>query len=412
MHIFLNALAAACASGLTYVRNVVPHLSTNTGVRTTVLVNRQLRQEIEDAPTVAFLELDLSARAARRVWFEQTALPTLIRRTGADVLISAGNFALRNSPVPQILLSGNSLYTSSDFSRDLRSRKDYGLWLDNKIKSFFARRSVYWADSTVAPSRTFAQELRQWTSKEVISIYHGFDRDVFFTDSMPLSAEVQQMLDAAQGTLRLLFVSHYNYYRNFETLLRAIPILRGRLGKSKVRLFLTCRLRSENNPGSYRAEPAASLVKRLGISDEVVELGPIPYRRLHRLYKACDVYVTPAYAETFAHPLVEAMASGLPVVASDLPAHREVCGPAALYFQRFSPEDLANQVLCLAESASLRQELSHRGRIRSLDFSWARHVEELLGLAGTLVRAGGTSVQARISARECNRDVQAVGETG
>lgn len=412
MHILLNALGATCASGLTYVRNVVPHLSANTGVRTTVLANRQLRQEIADAPNVAFLELDLSAGAARRFWFEQTALSTVIRRTGADVLISAGNFALRNSPVPQILLSGNSLYTSSDFSRDLGSRREYALWLDNRIKSFFARRSVRWADATVAPSRTFAEELRQWTGKEVVSIHHGFDHNVFFGDSTPLSAQVQQKLDAAQGTLRLLFVSHYNYYRNFETLLRAIPILRDRLGKSKIRLFLTCRLCSEDNPGSYRAEPAASLVERLGIGDEVVELGPIPYRLLHRLYEACDVYATPAYAETFAHPLIEAMASGLPVVASDLPVHREICGPAALYFQRFSSEGLCGQILRVAESANLRQELSHRGRIRSLDFSWAKHVDEMLELAVGLVRARGTRLPARILARESSRDVQAVGDIG
>jgi hypothetical protein len=51
--------------------------------------------------------------------------------------------------------------------------------------------------------------------------------------------------------------------------------------------------------------------------------------------------VTPAYAESFAHPLIESMSSGLPVVASDLPVHREICGDAAIYFPRFSPDALA-----------------------------------------------------------------------
>ena len=57
-------------------------------------------------------------------------LPRLIRQSRAEVLISAGNFALRKSPVPQILLSRNALYTSADFFRDLRARRDYRLWLD------------------------------------------------------------------------------------------------------------------------------------------------------------------------------------------------------------------------------------------------------------------------------------------
>jgi len=47
----------------------------------------------------------------------------------------------------------------------------------------------------------------------------------------------------------------------------------------------------------------------------------------------------PAYAETFAHPLVEAMASGLPVIASDLAVHREICGGGrGCIFPRFAPE--------------------------------------------------------------------------
>jgi len=394
MHIFLNALGAACASGLTYVRNVIPHLAARVDARTTVAVKRQLRQELADAPNLSFLDIDFPPSAARRFWFEQTMLPGLIRKSGAEVLISTGNFALWSSPVPQVLLSGNSLYTSSDFSRDLRSRREYALWLDDRIKSFFARRSIHWADSTVAPSRTFADELRRWTGKEIVNIHHGFDPEVFFGESTPLPAQVQKKLDSAPDALRLLFVSHYNYYRNFETLLRALPILRDRLGQ-KIRLFLTCQLRSEDNPGSYRAEEAAALVERLGIREEVVELGTIPYDLLHHVYKACDVYVTPAYAETFAHPLVEAMACGLPVIASDLPVHREICGRSALYFQRFSPEDLSRQVLRIAESTECRQQLSQWGKIRSQDFSWAKHTAELLGLAAGLVRRRVTHTKAR-----------------
>lgn len=412
MRIFLNALGATCASGWTYICNVIPHLSGRADVRTTVLLKQQLRQRLRETANTFFLDVDSPTNVARRFWFEQTVLPELIRESGADVLVSLGNFALRNSPVPQILLSGNSLYTNSDFSCDLRARREYGLWLDNRIKAFFARRSIQWAEATVAPSRTFAEELRRWTGKEIIGIHHGFDPHVFFGDATPLPDPVQQRLDSASNALRLLFVSHYNYYRNFETLLKALPILRERLGGKKIRLFLTCQLRSEDNPGSFRAEEAAALVERLGIREEVVELGTIPYNLLHHVYKACNLYVTPAYAETFAHPLVEAMASGLPVVASDLPVHREICGRAALYFRRFSPEEMSRQLLHVADSADCRRELIHFGLIRSHDFCWARHVDELLGLAATLVRARTRSLETCVLAPGTSRDVQAVSEIG
>ncbi len=121
----------------------------------------------------------------------------------------------------------------------------------------------------------------------------------------------------------------------------------------KVKLFLTCRLRTEDNPGSYRAGPAADLVGQLEIAESVVELGAAPYASLHHLYRQCSLYVTPAYAESFAHPLVEAMASGLPVVAADTAVHREICQDAAVYFPRFSPEELATQVCHIAASDRL-----------------------------------------------------------
>jgi glycosyltransferase involved in cell wall biosynthesis len=385
IHLFLNCSAASAGGGLTYLQNVVPQLSSRSDVLTTVAANPQLRRQIGDLPNISWIDFGGEWGAAHRFWREQTVLPRLVRECGADVLISAGNFALRKSPVPQILLSGNSLYTSEDFARDLHSRGEYRLRLDTYLKGLVARRSIYWADCTVAPTQAFAEDLRRWTGAPVTAIHQGFDEEAFFRSSDQLSHDLQQKLASGKDSLRLLLVSYYNYYRNFETLIRAIPILRERLGGRSVKLFLTCRLNSKENPGLYRAETAAALVRHLGIADQVVELGTIPYNLLHRVYRACDIYVTPAYAETFAHPLVEAMASGLPVASSDLAVHREVCGEAALYFSRFSPEDLASQVLRIANSPVLRREMKDSGEKRSRDFSWSRHLDQLIALANQLL---------------------------
>jgi len=389
IHLFLNCSAASAGGGLTYLQNVVPQLSSRSDVRATVAANRQLLQQIGDLPNVSWVDFVSGCGAVRRFWREQAVLPRLVRGSGADVLISAGNFALRKSPVPQILLSGNSLYTSADFARALRSRGEYRLRLDTYLKGVIARRSIHWADCTVAPTQAFAEDLRGWTGAPVTVIHHGFDPETFFRSRDELPHNLQQKLASGQDSLRLLFVSHYNYYRNFETLIRAIPMLRERLGSRNVKLFLTCALNSTENPGLYRAEPAAALVRQLGIADQVVELGTIPYNLLHRIYRACDIYVTPAYAETFAHPLVEAMASGLPVVASDLAVHREVCGEAALYFPRFSPEDLAGQVLRIADSPALEREMKDSGEKRSREFSWSRHLDQLIALANQLLSNNG-----------------------
>lgn len=384
IHIFMNALAARAGGGLTYVRNVLPRLALRDNVHTTVLVNEPLRGEITPSARVTVAQSNCPAGAARRFCYEQRNLPHIIRRSGAEVLLSTGNFALYRSPVPQILLSRNALYTSTDFLRDLQERGDYRLWLDTEVKAALAQWSVRTADCTVAPSAAFARELQLRTGKDVVCIHHGFDHEGFFRDPSPLPQPVQAKIAATEGSLRLLFVSHYNYYRNFETLIRAIAIVKNNLGHRSVRLLLTCKLNSEDNPGDYRADTAAELVRQLGLGQDVVELGTVPYHLLHHLYRVCDFYVTPAYAETFAHPLVEAMASRLPVIASDLAVHREICREAALYFPRFSPEELAERVSEASRSTQQTAAMREAGIVRSRDFSWEKHVEELLALARRL----------------------------
>jgi glycosyltransferase involved in cell wall biosynthesis len=380
IRVFLNGMGANTASGLTYLRNVLPQLSRREDVSTTVAINPRMQAEFLALPNIRFAEVPEISGAARRFWFEQTQLPKLIRKSGAAALISAGNFALRKSPVPQILLSGNSLYTSEDFGRDLRGRGEYAMWADNRARATAAKRSVGWADCTVAPTRAFADELQRWTGKKVVAIHHGFDREVFFGDRRPLSAEVREKLESAKDCIRLLHVSHYNYFRNFETLFRAVPRLKQLMPGKKIRLFLTCNLQDGENPGAYKTQAAAALVKKLGISEEIVELGAVPYRSLHQVYQACDLYVTASYAETFAHPLVEAMACGVPVVASDLAVHREVGGDAAEYFPRFDSEMLAERAGRALGSDEMRISKIDCGRKRSLLFRWDRHVQLMLNL--------------------------------
>ena len=391
IHLFINAGSASAGGGLTYVRNLAAELLRRDDVRATILLSRQGEQVVSrdcqpETSRLQFLSYPWHGSAGLRYWREQWDLPRIIRSSGADVLLSTGNVALRNSPVPQILLSRNALYTTPDFFRDLRSRRDYSLWIMECCKGLLGKRSVHWADCTVAPSLAFARELQAWTEREVIAVHHGFNAHSFFA-SQNFPEELHRKLQAAEGCVRLLFVSQYNYYRNFETLLRALPLIRSQLAPKRVRLLLTCQLRSEMNPGSYRANSAAALVRELGIAEEVVQLGTVPHESLHHLYRASDVYVTPAYAESFAHPLVEAMASGLPIVASDLPVHREICSDAAIYAPTFSPAGFAENIIALVRSAKRRHQLAEAGRRRSTDFSWTAHVDRIVQIAQRLASA-------------------------
>lgn len=412
MHIFLNGLAASSGAGLTYLRNVVPQFAGTDCVHTTLALQPNLRSEFEGLPSVDVITPPGIRSVARRFWYEQKQLPSIIRKTGADVLLSAGNFALHNSPIPQILLSGNSLYTSKIFYRDLLSRHEYGMLADTFIKGYLARESVHWAERTIAPSQAFAAELQNWTGQAINVVPHGFDRDIFFRSNTQPSSELNEKLRKSEGSLRLLFVSHYNYYRNFETLLRALPLVQQYMYPWKVKLLLTCKLEPGCNPGEYHSGAAARLVRDLVIKDSVDELGAVPYECLHHIYRACDIYVTPAYTETFAHPLVEAMASKLPIVASDLQVHREVCGEAAIYFSTFDSRSLAEKISLLAINPGLRSQLAEAGNRRAEDFNWSSHVAELLQIANELRYSQARSGCELLSNPVINQPLRANSRTG
>ena len=119
------------------------------------------------------------------------------------------------------------------------------------------------------------------------------------------------------------------------------------------------------------------LARSLGVEERVRFLGAVPYDELPRYYSAARALVFPSFIETFGYPLVEAMAAGTPVLASDIPTFHEVAGEAALYFPVDDPEALARCVDALSgDPAATRERVAH-GRERVLRVDWRRSVDAL-----------------------------------
>ena len=83
IRLFVNGLAASAGGGLTYLRNVIPHLARRGDAETTVLMNPAIRREFGELPNILFVKISESSGAFRRFVREQTALPKLIRQSGA-----------------------------------------------------------------------------------------------------------------------------------------------------------------------------------------------------------------------------------------------------------------------------------------------------------------------------------------
>jgi glycosyltransferase involved in cell wall biosynthesis len=97
---------------------------------------------------------------------------------------------------------------------------------------------------------------------------------------------------------------------------------------------------------------------------------------LSALYRDAHCLVFPSFYESFGLCPLEAMANGCPVVVSNIPALREICGDAALYCDPSDPTDIASKMRLLIQDPGLRDEFRKRGFARSASFSWARCAKE------------------------------------
>lgn len=98
--------------------------------------------------------------------------------------------------------------------------------------------------------------------------------------------------------------------------------------------------------------------------------GYVPFEELPVLYSLADVFAFPSIYEGFGFPPLEAMACGCPVVASNTASIPEICGAAACYIDPSKPETLADGLINVLTTPSLRQELIARGRQQYKQYSW------------------------------------------
>lgn len=387
--ILINALASTAGGGITYLRNVLPRLErrdkANHYFVLTPSEGMNGQTYFESGRVIIEPVMTRGGAIGRMLW-EQTRLHNFIKSRQIDALVSLGNFALFGSRVPQILFNRNDLYFSPEFERDLISRKLYGALVGHRVKSLIARASIKRAEINVTPTAAFADRIRAHDGLSGASfeaLHFGFDADTFTACEEPLPERQSARLKLNESRPRLLFVSHYNYYRNFETLIRALPIVKQRIAETsgkKVSLALTTDIKRGAVYGGYDATAASDLIDELGLREDIAMLGEVDYAKLRQVYRACDLFVYPSYADSFGHTLLEAMASGLPVVSSDCEVHREICGDAALYFDTFNEKDLAEKCVSMVLDCDLRAKSIERGLERSTMFSWDAHVIRLVEL--------------------------------
>jgi glycosyltransferase involved in cell wall biosynthesis len=164
----------------------------------------------------------------------------------------------------------------------------------------------------------------------------------------------------------VLCVAAKRAHKNLHGLIRAFALLDRQQGpSSEAQLVLP------GSPNDYERDLVA-LARELGIEERVRFPGWISQGDLEDLYAAAACFVLPSLREGFGLPVLEAMARGLPVACSDIPALTEVAGQAALLFDPSEPASIAQAITRLLGDRDLARMLAERGRERCRAFSWER----------------------------------------
>jgi len=172
----------------------------------------------------------------------------------------------------------------------------------------------------------------------------------------------------------VLYAGNVKPHKNLERLIEAFHLVRSR-GLDNLKLVMI-----GDDISKYTALRRA--VHRHQLHKYVRFLGFLPLDTLAVLYRLAGVFVFPSLYEGFGLPPLEAMASGTPVVTSNVSSLPEVAGDAAVLVDPYNASSIADGIYRVLTDDTLRQELKRRGLQRSTQFSWessVRRVREIYG---------------------------------
>jgi glycosyltransferase involved in cell wall biosynthesis len=121
-----------------------------------------------------------------------------------------------------------------------------------------------------------------------------------------------------------------------------------------------------------------------GLKNRVDFVGVVPEERMPELYRGAIALIFASLYEGFGLPLLEAMASGTPVVTSNVTAMAEVAGGAAVEIDPKSVDEISQAMLQVAVDSSLRRQLHEKGLVRAAEFSWTATVGRVIELLAAL----------------------------
>jgi len=360
----IDAINVQRGGVFTHLVNVVPELAKQAPRDRfrVVVADERVANSLPDARNVE-IDFRRGLGLRQRVEYTYRQAGAAAAAWGADLYYAVSERAPLNAPCPTIASFRNPNVFNWRSGQKLTLRQHARLWaLYGMARASAARceRTLFVSEDS---ARWIGDSIRLPEHRRAV-VHHGIDHERW----------VRKQRREGPGSY-ILSVSSVYPYKNYVRLIEAFAQLYERRPDVPDLVII-----GDEQDAAYGARMAAAREAAGEARQAIHILGEVPYADILRYYREAALFVFPSHLETFGHPLLEAMASELPLVAADIPVFREVAGDAALYADPYDPAALASAMEAVLVSAEARRMLVKRGRERLAQFTWQRTASKLLGL--------------------------------
>jgi glycosyltransferase involved in cell wall biosynthesis len=328
------------------------------------------------APELQRLPANFSIRSINwpsyPLW-EQIGLPIAARSDDVDLLHCPANTAPIFTPsrVKLVLTIHDVIYLlpSSSLPVPLSVYQRLGRLYRRFIVPIVARR----ADAIITVSYRSRSDILRFLDVSPERIYVVYEAPGNLFCKLPDSREVDRVRKryGISGPF-ILALGGVDPRKNTARILESFSKLKARLHSSYQLVIVGLPVSARRRFGH--------IVGRMGICSDTILVEFVPEEDLVALYNGAELFVYPSLYEGFGLPVLEAMASGTPVVASTEGAIPEIAGEAAVLVDPRNADALAEAMEMVLTDAQLREELVERGFERVKEFSWQKAAREVLDI--------------------------------
>ena len=320
-------------------------------------------ESLECHSTSASKAIDTSLLRFRRLW--QLGIGSLAAAAaGADMVFAPGPAILPSPMIPVTVTIHDAM--PAKLPPEMIPKHPVAksaAWLAAK----WSRKIITDSES----SRRDLIELYRLNPEKVSVVYLGYDREHF--NAVPADPSKKRRLFACKG-IRENYILHHGmvqHRKNISRLIEAYRIVQSRANLKGLQLVLA------GGDGCGADEIRHEAQRRLS-HDQIVFTGPLAVEDLSILVKCAELCVIPSLYEGFCLPLIEAMACGIPTIASSSSCIPEISAGKLRYFDPRSIEEMAAEMERALADNGLRSELRAAGLDRAAQFSWRRCAQETL----------------------------------